>query len=77
VRSFLHAKMWALAAMIALAVAAKAQTSRDLGTVTDPSGAVVIGASVVMTRSKPGRGGRPNSNDAGILSFRRRELESL
>ena len=44
----MHARIWRLAAVVALAVATQAQTSRGTvsGTVTDPSGAVVAGAIV-------------------------------
>jgi outer membrane receptor protein involved in Fe transport len=63
--------MWALAAIVALAIAAQAQTSRGTvsGTVTDPSGAVVAGVSVVLTRNETGARRAANSNEAGIYRF--------
>lgn len=67
----MHTKVWPLAAIAALAVAVEAQTSRGTitGTITDPSGAVVIGASVVLTRFETGLRRAANSNEAGIYRF--------
>ncbi|MGH9660855.1 MAG: carboxypeptidase regulatory-like domain-containing protein, partial [Bryobacteraceae bacterium] len=54
-----------------LAVAAQAQTSRGTvsGTVTDPSGAVVTGAAVVLTHNATGVRRSATSNEAGIYRF--------
>jgi len=69
--SFIVKNLRPLAAVVALAVAAQAQTSRGTvsGTVTDPSGAVVTGASVVLTHSATAVRRSGTSNEAGIYRF--------
>ena len=60
-----------LAALLLLAVSANAQTSRGTvtGTVLDPTGAVIAGASVTLTGVETGVRLFTNSNDAGIYRF--------
>ena len=64
---------WAnlLVAVLTLACAANAQTSRGTvtGTVLDPTGAVIAGASVTLTRVETGVRLSTNSNDAGVYRF--------
>ena len=59
-------KVWAVAAIVTLAIAVEAQTSRGTitGTIADPSGAVVIGASIVLTRFETGLRRSAKSNEA-------------
>jgi len=59
------------AAALMLALSAQAQTSRGTlsGTVTDPSGAVVTGASLVLTHTATGVRRSGTSNEAGIYRF--------
>src|SRR5207245_1320116 len=59
------------AAVLTLAVAAQAQTSRGTvsGTVTDPSGAVVTRASVALTHTETGVRLTGTTNEAGIYRF--------
>lgn len=67
----LQTKIWALSTMIALAIVARAQTSRGTvsGTVTDPSGAIIVAASVVLTQFETGAQRSVDSNEAGIYRF--------
>jgi hypothetical protein len=60
-----------LAAVLILAVAAQAQTSRGTvtGTVMDPSGAIVPGASVALTNTETGVRLAAAANEAGIYRF--------
>jgi len=60
-----------LAAVVVLAAAAQAQTSRGTvsGTVTDPSGAVIAGAGIVLTHTRTGVRRPGTTNDAGIYRF--------
>src|SRR5260370_15357546 len=62
--------MWALAALL-LAITTQAQTSRGTacGTVTDPSGAVISGASLALTNTATGVHRSGTSNEAGIYRF--------
>jgi hypothetical protein len=55
----------------ALAIAAHAQTSRGTvsGTVTDPSGAVAIRASVALTQTETGVRRSTTTNEDGIYRF--------
>jgi hypothetical protein len=60
-----------LAAVLILAVAAQAQTSRGTvsGTVMDPSGAIVAGATVALTNTETGVHLAAAANEAGIYRF--------
>src|SRR5262249_50981372 len=60
-----------LAAVLILNVAAQAQTSRGTvsGTVMDPSGAIVAGASVALTNTQTGVRLEAAANEAGIYRF--------
>ena len=60
-----------LAALLLVASSANAQTSRGTvtGTVLDPTGAVIAGASVTLTGVETGVRLSTNSNDAGIYRF--------
>jgi len=64
---------WAnlLVAVLTLACAANAQTSRGTvtGTVLDPTGAVIAGASVTLTGVETGVRLSTKSNDAGVYRF--------
>src|SRR5215510_6842001 len=64
---------WAnlLVAVLTLVCAANAQTSRGTvtGTVLDPTGAVIAGASVTLTGVETGVRLSTNSNDAGVYRF--------
>ena len=70
-REAMHSRIWSLAAAVVLAAATQAQTSRGTvsGTIMDPSGAVVIGATVVLTHTEAGVRRTAISNDAGIYRF--------
>jgi carboxypeptidase family protein len=61
----------ALAVILTLATAAHAQTSRGTvsGSVTDPSGAVVTRASIVLTHTETGVRLSAATNEAGIYRF--------
>ena len=63
--------IWKLAAVFALAAAARGQTSRGTvtGTILDPSGAVVVGARVTLTGTETGVRRSTLSNEAGIYRF--------
>jgi outer membrane receptor protein involved in Fe transport len=65
-----HSATW-LAAVLTAAFAAHAQTSRGtvLGTVTDPTGALVPHASVTLTHSATGVRLVARTNEAGIYRF--------
>src|SRR5262245_42974380 len=67
----MYIKVRALAAIVALALVANAQTSRGTvsGTVTDPTGAVVTRASIVLTRSETAGRRVVDTNEAGIYRF--------
>ena len=67
----MHPRVWILAAATILAAVAQAQTSRGTvaGTVTDPTGAVVSGANVLLTHTQTGVRRSTTSNDAGIYRF--------
>src|SRR5437867_3458941 len=60
-----------LAALLLVASSANAQTSRGTvtGTVLDPTGAVIAGASVTLTGVETGVRLSTNSNDAGVYRF--------
>src|SRR5215475_5304349 len=60
-----------LAALLLVAFSANAQTSRGTvtGTVLDPTGAVISGASVTLTGVETGVRLSTNSNDAGVYRF--------
>jgi hypothetical protein len=60
-----------LAALLLVAISANAQTSRGTvtGTVLDPTGAVISGASVTLTGVETGVRLSTNSNDAGVYRF--------
>jgi hypothetical protein len=60
-----------MAALLTLAVAAHAQTSRGTvtGTVLDPAGAVIGGASVTLTGAETGIRLSTGSNEAGVYRF--------
>ena len=62
---------WPLVAVLTLAIAGEAQTSRGTvsGTVTDPSGAVIAGASVLLTHTETGVRRSTNTNEVGIYRF--------
>jgi hypothetical protein len=64
-----HTRIWTATAL--LAVVAQAQTSRGTvsGTVTDPAGALVSGASVALTHTQTGGRRSATSNYAGIYRF--------
>ncbi len=63
--------MRVLAGITILAIAAQAQTSRGTvsGTITDPAGAVVVGANAVLSRFETGARRSAYSNEAGIYRF--------
>ena len=69
--SFVLPRVSPLTAAFVLAIAAQGQTSRGTvsGTVTDPSGAVVAGASVVLTQTATGVRRSAATNEAGIYRF--------
>src|SRR5438874_559044 len=57
-------------ALLALSGALQAQTQAALtGQVSDPSGAVVVGAAVTATRTDTGRQYPTRTNEAGIYSL--------
>jgi hypothetical protein len=60
-----------LAALLLVAISTNAQTSRGTvtGTVLDPTGAVISGASVTLTGVETGVRLSTNSNDAGVYRF--------
>ena len=60
-----------LAALLLVAISANAQTSRGTvtGTVLDPTGAVIAGASVTLTGVETGVRLSTSSNDAGVYRF--------
>ena len=60
-----------MAAVVALALAAHAQTSRGTvtGTVLDPAGAVIGGATVTLTGVDTGIRLSAGSNEAGVYRF--------
>jgi hypothetical protein len=64
----MHKGIYPLAMIIALAIAAQAQTSRGTvsGTVMDASGALVPGASVIVVGTETGV---RRTNEAGIYSM--------
>src|SRR5215475_3560760 len=59
------------AALLLVAISANAQTSRGTvtGTILDPTGAVIAGASVTLTGVETGVRLSTNSNDAGVYRF--------
>jgi hypothetical protein len=61
----------AFAAALALSVAAQAQTSRGTvsGIVSDPTGAIIPGATIVLTHTQTGVRRSTRSNEAGIYQF--------
>src|SRR6478672_3394278 len=67
----MHSRIWSLAAAVVLAAAAQAQTSRGTvsGTILDPSGAVVVGATIALTHTEAGVRRTAISNEAGIYRF--------
>src|SRR5258708_22426375 len=70
-REAMHTRIWALGAAAVLAVVAQAPTSRGTvsGSVTDPTGAVVSGANVVLTHTQTGVRRSGTSNHARIFPF--------
>src|SRR5215831_10145520 len=60
-----------VAALLLVAISGNAQTSRGTvtGTVLDPTGAVIAGASVTLTGLETGVRLSTNSNDAGVYRF--------
>src|SRR5438067_1732534 len=60
-----------VAAVMALAVTAEGQTSRGTvsGTVTDPSGSVIIAAGIALTQTETGLRRSATTNEAGIYRF--------
>src|SRR5260370_15686306 len=70
-REGMHKWIWPLGAALVLAVAAKAQTSGGTvsGTVSDPSAALVVGASIALTHTATGVRRSATSNEAGIYRF--------
>ncbi len=67
----MHNKVWAVTAIVTITTGVHGQTSRGAvsGTITDPSGAVVNGANVVLTRFETGARRVANSNEAGLYRF--------
>lgn len=67
----MHSRIWSLAAAVVLAAATQAQTSRGTvsGTILDPSGTVVAGATVALTHTDTGVRRTATSNEAGIYRF--------
>ena len=63
--------VWRLAAALALAAAACAQTSRGTvtGMIVDPSGAVIAGARAILSGTETGVQRSTISNQAGIYRF--------
>jgi hypothetical protein len=66
-----HSRISLLAMAVAGAVVAQAQTSRGTvsGAITDPSGAVVVGASIFLTNRETGVRRAAKSNEDGIYRF--------
>jgi hypothetical protein len=74
----MHASMNGITMILLLAVLAQAQTSRGsvMGTVTDPSGGVVAGASVELLLAATGIRRLATTNSAGIYRFEAVDLGS-
>src|SRR3982751_5160904 len=67
----MHKTVYSLTGIVALAIAAQAQTSRGTvsGTVMDASGAVVPGAGVLVVGTETGARRSTLTNEAGIYRF--------